>query len=110
MLKRIISATCFLTIIFVFQALESSGQTYPVTIQGSLVVDNVPANGLYDIEVLLRDAAVGGNDYGSRFFASTQVTNGVFTLTSPWGQFGGPLLMSNGSNFASNRAMLRCLL
>lgn len=86
MLRRIISAICFLTVMFVFQALDTPGQQYPVTIQGSLRIDNVPANGLYDITVYLQDAAVGGTNYGTRGFYPVLVTNGIFTLTGDFGQ------------------------
>jgi hypothetical protein len=92
MLRSIISVICFLTVMFVFQALDTpgqeytAGQLYPVTVQGSLRIDNVPANGLYDIQVYLHDAPAGGGDYGYRYFGETSVTNGIFTVTGPFGQ------------------------
>ena len=79
--------------LFVFQTFEASGQTHPVTIQGSLKAGSLPANGLYDIECWFYTVPVGGSpDFGSRAFPSTQVTNGIFTLTSDFGNvYSSPL-------------------
>ncbi len=49
--------------------------------QGSMSDNGVPANGSYNIDVTLWDAAVGGNQMGpQRMFNAHPVVDGVFTL------------------------------
>src|SRR5207253_9023580 len=48
-----------------------SGFTY----QGRLLDGGNPANGSYDFQILLYDAAVGGNEVGSIFTATNQLVS-----------------------------------
>src|SRR5882724_6711941 len=56
--------------------------------QGRLTDGGLPANGVYDLQIGLRDAVSGGNPVGSDLFRlAVPVTNGVFMLQL---DFGGP--------------------
>jgi len=53
----------------------------PFTYQGQLNDGGQPANGLYDISLQIKDAAVGGSVVGSGFaFANVDVVDGLFEL------------------------------
>ena len=80
-MKPIISSLFFLMLIFVLQVDVSSAQDTPVTIQGSLRDGALPANGVYDIKCVFFSVETGGSVVDSYVFPSTQVTNGLFTVT-----------------------------
>ena len=79
-MKRIISITCFLMMLFIFQTSEGSGQNFPVTIQGSLKDGSAPANGSYDIKCAFYWVESGGAFVANFTFTSIPVTNGIFTI------------------------------
>jgi hypothetical protein len=61
-------------------------QTSAFTYQGHLTEGLTPANGNYDLEVRLFDAASGGNQVGAtRNFEDVAVTNGVFSVSIDFG-------------------------
>ena len=65
------------------------GTNFPY--QGRLTDGGVPANGEYDIQLLMFNASVGGTQIGStQTFSNRTVTNGVFTVDVSFGaQFDG---------------------
>jgi hypothetical protein len=76
------------------QPLPAFGQGTAFTYQGCLNAGGSPANGSYDLEFTICDAAAGGNHIaGPLTNAATGVTNGLFTVTLDFGQ------VFNGSNY-----------
>ncbi|SPE56479.1 hypothetical protein SBV1_2400011 [Verrucomicrobia bacterium] len=62
------------------------GQGTAFTYQGSLTDSASPANGNYDLEFYLRDAASGGSPVGTtNTIAPVAVSNGLFTVTLDFG-------------------------
>ncbi|MFN6963114.1 MAG: tail fiber domain-containing protein [Pyrinomonadaceae bacterium] len=73
-------------------AVWASGQTTKFVYQGSLSVGGAPANGNFEMQFKLFDAAVGGTQQGSTQTANpVAVTNGSFAVTLDFGAavFGG---------------------
>lgn len=68
-----------------------SAQTTEFTYQGSLKAGNNPANGPFDFEFALYDAAQGGNQLGVTLSKpNITVTDGIFSVTLDFGnQFSG---------------------
>ncbi len=68
----------------------SSAQTNEFTYQGKLNDNTMAANGSYDFQFQLYDAATGGNLLGTQSIAGVTVTNGIFTVKLNFGsQFNG---------------------
>ena len=86
--KLAIIATCHLLSAF---CLPAFAQGTAFTYQGQLNDGATPANGNYDFQFYLRDAAAGGNPVGATNTSSALgVTNGLFTVTLDFGnQFPG---------------------
>ena len=79
---------------FSLQPRAASAQGTAFTYQGQLGDSGSPANGIYDLEFTLCDAAANGHWIaGPLTNAATSVTNGLFTVTLDF----GPVF--NGSNF-----------
>lgn len=67
-------------------SLAAHAQGTAFTYQGRLQNNGVPANGAYDLQFSLRDAAVGGNPVGgTNSIAPVAVSNGLFTVTLDFG-------------------------
>jgi hypothetical protein len=82
MMKRFLAGVCFLTVLFVFQTLDVSGQfNMPYTVQGFLKDGNVPANGYYDVIYGVYESQMGGEAVGGTAQAGVLVVNGIFTIT-----------------------------
>lgn len=61
-------------------------QTTAFTYQGRLYDNGIPANGTYDLQFTLRDAASGGNAVGvPNTNVATAVSGGIFTVTLDFG-------------------------
>jgi hypothetical protein len=78
--------------IFLFLALSifAPAQTTEYTYQGKLNDGSLAANGSYDFQFELYDAALGGNILGTQSIASVPVNNGIFTVRLNFGdQFNG---------------------
>lgn len=74
-----------LFVLFVFVCLAQA-QTTDFTYQGRLTDNNVQANGSYQMQFALFDAASGGNQIGATVTNSmVQVTNGIFTVNLDFG-------------------------
>ena len=73
------------------QAMAATPQGTSFTYQGRLTDGGAPANGTYDIQALLFDAAAGGAQVGSTLtFNDVSISNGVFTESLDFGaQFNG---------------------
>lgn len=76
-----------------------SAQTTGFTYQGNLKDGANPANGNYDFQIALFDAATGGNQITTASFTPWLVTNGVFTLPINW----GPQLFTGADRFLEIR-------
>jgi hypothetical protein len=64
----------------------AQGQTTTFTYQGQLTDAGAAANGNYDLQFALFDAASGGTQIGSTLArASVAVSNGVFTVQLDFG-------------------------
>ena len=84
-MKPILNCICFLTLVF-GTAPCLFGQGTAFTYQGSLTASGSPANGNYDIEFYLRDAASGGNSVGTtNAIAPVAVSDGLFTVMPDFG-------------------------
>ena len=58
----------------------------PFTYQGRLAEGGSPASGQYDLQIVLFDAASGGNPAGpTNLFGTVAVSNGQFTLALDFG-------------------------
>src|SRR6478672_11400854 len=81
----------FLFTMFLVCATSIKSQSTEFTYQGRLLFGDVPANGSYDFEFALYDAAAGGNQLGSNFsLSAVNVNNGVFSVRVDFGnQFPG---------------------
>jgi hypothetical protein len=85
LMKPILLAVCFLALAY-GPASSAFGQGTAFTYQGSLTDSGSPANGNYDMEFYLRDAASGGNPVGTtNTLAPVAVSNGLFTVTLDFG-------------------------
>ncbi len=79
-MKRILSLLVFVA------GLSCYAQTSSFTYQGRLSDGNAAANGNYDLQFVLRDAASAGNPVGSALTNSpVVVSNGLFTTTLDFG-------------------------
>lgn len=75
-----------LLLVLVAQALGALAQGTAFTFQGRLTDGGAPANGLYDFQFSLRDAATAGNAIGSPLTLNpVGVTNGLFNVTLDFG-------------------------
>jgi hypothetical protein len=84
-MKPILIPVCFLALAF-GPAPSAFSQGTAFTYQGSLTDSGSPANGNYDIEFYLRDAASGGSPVGTtNTLAPVAVSNGLFTVTLDFG-------------------------
>src|SRR5687768_16404240 len=75
--------TIALSVVGLFLVLGSNNvfaQTTAFTYQGSLNNGASPANGNYDIEIDVFDAAVGGNYFNTITASDVPVVNGIFSL------------------------------
>ncbi|MCC6821934.1 MAG: tail fiber domain-containing protein [Verrucomicrobiota bacterium] len=63
----------------------ASAQTTAFTYQGRLAEGSSPANGSYDLRVVVLDAASGGNQRGLLTNNAVGVSNGLFTTTLDFG-------------------------
>jgi hypothetical protein len=76
----------FVTLIIVLSAGAMLGQTNGFTYQGRLTDGGLPANGNYDLQFSLFDAADGSNQIGpTKIVSSVSVSAGVFTVTLDFG-------------------------
>ena len=80
----------FVLLILQIQAVRSQGTEF--IYQGSLNATGTPANGNYDFEFLLFDAASGGSQLGSTVALNNiPVANGIFSVRLNFGnQYSGP--------------------
>jgi hypothetical protein len=79
----------FVILLFCFGAAQA--QTTAFTYQGKLTDGNLAANGSYDMQFALFDAAAGGSQIGATVTnANVQVTNGIFTVTLDYGAISLP--------------------
>src|SRR6476659_11099100 len=80
-----------LTVMLIICAAIVNAQSTEFTYQGRLLFGDVPANGSYDFEFALFDAAAGGSQLGSTFpLSAVNVNNGVFSVRVDFGnQFPG---------------------
>ncbi|MEZ5307743.1 MAG: tail fiber domain-containing protein [Pyrinomonadaceae bacterium] len=83
-----------LAILFIQIVVSINAQTTRFNYQGSLNDNGSPANGSYDLEFRLFDAASGGNQLGPFFsFSGYQVSNGLISMPLDFGnQFSGQLV------------------
>lgn len=90
-MKKVLILVLPLLVLVVGLARESRAQTTAFNYQGSLKNNGVDANGSYDFEFALYDAATGGTQLGSTNTRSpVTVTNGVFAVSLDFGsQFPG---------------------
>src|SRR6476659_5520945 len=81
----------FLTLLILSLVSAVKAQSTEFTYQGRLLFGDVPANGSYDFEFALFDAAAGGSQLGSTFpLSAVNVNNGVFSVRVDFGnQFPG---------------------
>jgi trimeric autotransporter adhesin len=71
----------FVLILIVAASLQTApGQTSDFTYQGKLVQSSVPANGNYDIEFKLYNAAAAGTLVDTKLRDNVSVANGIFTV------------------------------
>src|SRR6185295_7161751 len=76
----------FLMLTIVLSAAAIFGQTSGFTYQGRLTDGGTPANGNYDLQFALFDAADGSNQIGqTKTVSSVSVSGGVFTVTLDFG-------------------------
>jgi len=89
--KLLVTAAMCAAPVFFTNALAVTPQGTSFTYQGRLTDGGAPANGAFDIEVRLFDAAVGGLQVGGTVTLSDQsVQNGVFSTLLDFGaQFNG---------------------
>jgi hypothetical protein len=83
----------FIILTIVLSAGAIFGQTSGFTYQGRLTDGGIPANGNYDLQFALFDAADGDNQIGqTKTVSSVPVSAGVFTVTLDFGAnaFSGP--------------------
>ena len=80
MMKLVIAAMFLLMVCFAVQVFEAKGQSFPITVQGSLRDGSGPANGTYDIRCLFYSVPTDGAVLGSSTSNSVPVVNGVFTV------------------------------
>jgi hypothetical protein len=76
----------FIILIIVLSAGASFGQASSFTFQGRLTDGGFPANGNYDLQFALFDAASGGNQIGqTKTLSGIPVSAGIFTVTLDFG-------------------------
>ena len=76
----------FIVLMVVLSAGAILGQTTSFTYQGRLTDGGTPANGNYDLQFALFDAADGSNQIGqTKTVSSVPVSGGVFTVTLDFG-------------------------
>jgi len=76
----------FLMLTVVLSAGAVFGQTTSFTYQGRLTDGGTPANGNYDLQFALFDAADGSNQIGpTKIVSSVSISGGVFTVTLDFG-------------------------
>lgn len=79
--------SCALALLLGLIVSSIRAQTTSFTYQGRLTDNVLPANGPYDFQFKLFDAAVGGTQIGATVTppSSTQVSTGIFTVTLDFG-------------------------
>lgn len=88
--KLLMTAAVCAAPIFANHALAATPQGTSFTYQGRLTDGGAPANGTFDIQVAMYDAAVGGVLSGTVNLNDQVVSNGVFTASLDFGaQFNG---------------------
>jgi hypothetical protein len=76
----------FIILMIVLSAGASFGQTSSFTYQGRLTDGGTPANGIYDLQFALFDAAGGTNQIGpTQTISTVGVSGGVFAVTLDFG-------------------------
>src|SRR6478672_202274 len=86
----------FLMLTIVLSAGALFGQTTGFNYQGRLTDGGIPANGNYDLQFALFDAADGSNQIGqTKIVSSVPVSAGIFTVTLDF----GPSAFSGASRF-----------
>jgi hypothetical protein len=79
-------ALCLLLLAVLATGLTASAQTTDFTYQGHLMDGGASANGSYDIQFTLKNAATDGTTVGSpQVVAPVSVVNGIFTVTLDFG-------------------------
>lgn len=81
--SRAIAATLFLALLSICPLLHAQGTAF--TYQGRLMESNAPANGSFEFEFSLYDAATGGTNLGTLTLEETPVVNGLFAVLLDFG-------------------------
>lgn len=85
-MKKLIITTILLSVFTVCASTATFAQTTAITYNGSLSESGLPANGNFDFQFALFDAANGGNQIGSMLTQTNiTVTNGSFAATLDFG-------------------------
>src|SRR5882672_8935909 len=80
-----------ITLCLLVSAAPVRAQSTAFTYQGHLIDGGNPANGLYDLQIVLFDAASGGSALGTNTLPAAPVTNGLYNVTLDFGaNFSGP--------------------
>jgi microcystin-dependent protein len=74
-----------LVVMLLYNTPGAFGQGSAFTFQGRLTDNAVPANGSYDLQFILGDAAIGGNSLSTNQIAPVAVSNGLFTVLLDFG-------------------------
>jgi hypothetical protein len=86
MFSSYVKNSLFLILTVVLSAAAIFGQTSGFNYQGRLTDGGIPANGNYDLQFALFDAADGSNQIGqTKMVSSVPVSGGVFTVTLDFG-------------------------
>jgi trimeric autotransporter adhesin len=85
--KNFISVFCVVLLFAVFGAIAVFPQTTEFSYQGFITDNSASANGNYDFEFRLFDAATGGTALGSLQRPNVAVANGVFSVVLDFGNF-----------------------
>jgi hypothetical protein len=86
MKNKVLSIFILAVSILMFHHSNSVAQTSEFKYRGELIEDELPANGIYDLQFSLYDAVTNGNQVGvSLTNATTLVSNGVFTVVLDFG-------------------------
>jgi trimeric autotransporter adhesin len=85
--NKLIKAILAVPLLMILGANAVFSQTTEFSYQGFLSDNSASANGNFDFEFRLFDAATGGTLLGSRVHPNVQVTNGVFSVVLDFGEF-----------------------
>ena len=83
--RKIISNIALIAVVFLGGQISLRAQTASFTYQGKLTDNSLAANGTYQMQFGLFDAASGGSQIGATQANSVTVTNGVFTVSLGFG-------------------------